>query len=496
LINSEINTKKKKIQSQQSIIHAENKLDGNLVNPRTAQSNVKFPAQTVEEEQIFRESLVEEQIKVWRKLIPGLLDKLSRIPDLRNPEKTKHKVTVIMLMGILLFIMKVESLRLMNNLFSRPVFKETLRKIFPEFESTPHSSTISRFLENVDPLTIEEVTVSMLKDLIRKKTFKKFYILGHLPISIDGVQKVVRNGELYDQNWLQRTIKTVDGEKIQKYVYVLEVNITLHNGLSIPLMTEFLYYDGNPNIGKQDCELVAVKRLAQRLKAYFKRQNIVILLDKLYANDSVISLLDKLSWKFIIVLPSHKLKKINEELKKDNDKRFLIPDLHKFRGRNQEWIISNLITTNAGNIINAISCLESWKEVDKDSGETINRFSEHKWITNFELSIENLHEIANLGARKRWGIEDSNNTEKNRGYNYKHLFSYNWNAMKCYHYLMRLGHILNAISEFTKNIKGMISKFGCSFILNIIKETLSNPWLNAQWINNIASGNLKFYFDW
>ena len=61
---------------------------------------------------------------------------------------------------------------------------------------------------------------------------------------------------------------------------------------------------------------------------------------------------------------------------------------------------------------------------------------------------------------------------------------------------MRLGHILNAISEFTKNIKGMISKFGCSFILNVIKETLSNPWLNSQWINNIISGNLKFYFDW
>jgi hypothetical protein len=496
LINSEINTKKKKIQYQQSIIHTENKLDGNLVDPRTDQRNAKFPAKTVEEEQMFRESLVEEQIKVWRKLIPGVLDKLSRIPDPRNPKKTKHKVTVIMLMGILLFVMKIESLRSMNKLFSRPVFKETLQKIFPEFESMPHTATLSRFLENVDPLTIEEVTVSMLKDLIRKKTFKKFYILGHLPISIDCVQKVVRNGELYDQNWLQRTIKTVDGEKIQKYVYVLEVNITLHNGLSIPLMTEFLYYDGNPNIGKQDCELVAVKRLAQRLKAYFKRQKIVILLDKLYANDSVIFLLNKLSWKFIIVLPSHKLKKINEELKKDNDKRFLIPDLHKFRGRNQEWIISNLVTTNAGNIINAISCLESWKEVDKDTGETIIRFSEHKWITNFELSIENLHEIANLGARKRWGIEDSNNTEKNRGYSYKHLFSYDWNAMKCYHYLMRLGHILNAISEFTQNIKEMISKFGCSFILNIIKETLSNPWLNSQWINNIISGNLKCYFDW
>ena len=52
---------------------------------------------------------------------------------------------------------------------------------------------------------------------------------------MDGVQKVVRNGVMHDENWLERTIKSKDGgEEIQKYVYLLEVNITLHNGFTIP----------------------------------------------------------------------------------------------------------------------------------------------------------------------------------------------------------------------------------------------------------------------
>ena len=50
-------------------------------------------------------------------------------------------------------------------------------------------------------------------------------------------------------------------------------------------------------------------------------------------------------------------------------------------------------------------------------------------------------------------MEDSFNTEKNRGYHYKHAFSYDWNAMQGFHYLMRLAHVINAISEFTKNVK-------------------------------------------
>ena len=89
--------------------------------------------------------------------------------------------------------------------------------------------------------------------------------------------------------------------------------------------------------------------------------------------------------------------------------------------------------------------------------------------------------MINLGARKQGLIEDSFNTEKNRGYHYKHAYSYNWNASKCFHCLMRLAHAINAISEFTKELKKYIRMLGNSATLKLIKETLFSTWLSSAW---------------
>lgn len=80
-----------------------------------------------------------------------------------------------------------------------------------------------------------------------------------------------------------------------------------------------------------------------------------------------------------------------------------------------------------------------------------------------------------VGARKKELIEDSMNTEKNKGYHYKHAFPYDWRAMQGFHYLMRLGHAINPISEFTKTLKKYIKEMGCSATLKLIKETLFTP---------------------
>jgi hypothetical protein len=38
------------------------------------------------------------------------------------------------------------------------------------------------------------------------------------------------------------------------------------------------------------------------------------------------------------------------------------------------------------------------------------------WISGKPLTVQNVHERCHLGARFRWGIEDSHHTEKRRGY--------------------------------------------------------------------------------
>jgi len=63
--------------------------------------------------------------------------------------------------------------------------------------------------------------------------------------------------------------------------------------------------------------------------------------------------------------------------------------------------------------------------VNKVTGNIEVKYSEHCWISSIPQSIDNIHELLNLGARKKEAIEDSINTEKNQGYHYKHLFSHN-----------------------------------------------------------------------
>lgn len=66
-----------------------------------------------------------------------------------------------------------------------------------------------------------------------------------------------------------------------------------------------------------------------------------------------------------------------------------------------------------------VACLERHEEVNKKTGAVeTSYYSEHTWISSVPISINNMHEFLNLGARKKEAIEGFINTEKNRGYYY------------------------------------------------------------------------------
>jgi len=72
---------------------------------------------------------------------------------------------------------------------------------------------------------------------------------------------------------------------------VLEANLVFYNGLTLPLMSEFLSYaEGDPDNHKQDCKLKAFNRLAERLKKEFPHLPVMVLLDGLYPNGPLMEL--------------------------------------------------------------------------------------------------------------------------------------------------------------------------------------------------------------
>jgi hypothetical protein len=456
---------------------------GATIIPRTQAQNRKRPESTLEEEQVRRANVVAEQIKVWRSLLPCVLKDFSKINDPRRSKSIEHKLTTLMVFGLFAFVFRLQSRREMNRELTGPVIFSHLKKIFPDLETIPHADTLARLLEKINPRDIERVHLNLINDLIRKKKFKKLLINKRVPISIDGTQKIFRDGLLRDARWCERK---VGKESKQQYVYVIEATITLKTGLSIPLMSEYLYQSSHQlenSTVKQDNELTAFERIAAKLKKHFPRLKIVLLMDSMYATQNVMSICSQNNWDFMISLPRKKMTTLAAILKKEEADCQTISGRSYYRGRKQAFYWKNnvIYPDNYDLTIHLVGCRESYDEVNSGTGEIEKHHSSHAWISSMSISENNLHELCNLGARKKELIEDSINTEKNRGYHYKHVFSYDWNAMQGFHYLMRLGHAINALSEFSKKLKQFIKHEGCSAILKLIKETLFSPWLPMVW---------------
>jgi hypothetical protein len=343
--------------------------------------------------------------------------------------------------------------------------------------------------------------MALVKRLIRRKKFQRYLIEKRYPIAVDGTEKLARDGQWWDAEWLQRRHQGEDGEWVQQYVYVLEANLVFHNGLTIPLLSEFLSYgEGDPDDHKQDCERKAFKRLAERLKEYFKRLPILLLLDGLYPTGPVMEQCRRYHWDYMVVLPQRCLASVWEEVESLSPLQASNHWTHTWRGRQQQFRWVNDIEYRYDHDthslpVHVVICEEHWQEVDRDSGEIVDKTSRHAWISSRRLRWDCLHERCNLGARSRWGIETSMLVEKRQGYHYEHAFSYDWNAMKGFHSLMRLAHLLNAIAQYTKRVAKQVRTQGVRAFLKFVRETCANPWLSPQWIQHLLATPIQLRLE-
>lgn len=470
-----------------------------LRNPPTATiSNGKSPWKTVDEERQARQEAVEEQLKVYRSLLPTLLKRLEKIRDPRNPKTIKHKATVLMLYGILMFAFQMASRREANRQMTKPMFQENLRLMFPELESQPHQDTLNRLLSGIEVDEIEETLVELIQHFIRQKKFYRYLASNHYPIAMDGTQKLVRT-YCGAEEWLERQVqcKEEDGTtatRAQYYVYVMEASLAFPNGITIPLMSEFLNYtEGDQERNKQDCELKAFTRLAGRIKERFPKLHIMVLLDGLYPNGPVMELCRRYHWQFMIVLQDESLPSVWEEVEglgKLQRQNHLKQD---WGNRRQHFRWVNGIEYRYGNndrkrqTVHVVICQERWEEVDPETAEIVQKSSRHAWISSEPLNRQNVHERCNLGARHRWGIENSFLVEKRHGYQYEHCFSFNWNAMRGYHFLMRLGHLINALAQKMERIARLIRCMGIRGLIQLLRETCAGPWLDAERIRALLA---------
>ena len=409
---------------------------------KASQANRIGGAAASDEEQAY---LADCYTRLLRFLLPGILAELSLLDDSRDQSKIKHTLPALILYGILMFLCHTPSRRAANREVGGSQLHELMAQFVPDFKSIPHADTLARLLEDIDTNELEAKYEGFIKEFIKSPQFNELNP-GRYLIAIDGTQKFSR-----DWCWDKRaqSRNAGDPDKERYFVYIVESVLILENGMVLPLLSETLEngerFDGN---GKQDCETVAFKRLANRLVNLFGKGCATVVVDGLYATGPIISLCKSYGWEYMISLKSECLKSVWEEfegLRKIEPENKLF---FKCDGRDQEYHWSNGIEYVYGNnhrrlSLNMVTCKETWYDESKRKGKPCHKTIMFSWLSSSNVNIANVVSLC-MTARKRWRIENHFNTLKHQGYSYEHCFSYNWNAMKGYHCLMKIANFINS----------------------------------------------------
>jgi hypothetical protein len=326
---------------------------------------------------------------------------------------------------------------------------------------------------------------------MRKKKFSRYLIERSYPVAMDGTQKLSRNLSGAEE-WLKREVAAGEGgTRTQYYVYVLEAHLAFANGMTIPLLSEWLTGKLDDGQSKQDCELKAFRRLADRIKAAFPRLPILVLPDRLYPNGPIFELCRRYHWQFMIVLQDGSLPSVWEEvegLPALQPSQFLKQSWgHR---RQHFWWVHDIEYRYGRNdsrqqILPGVVCEESWEELAEGSTPVVRKTSRHAWISSEPLSRRTVPERCNLGARHRWGIENNFLVEKHHGYQCQHCFSTDWKALRGYHYLMQLGHRVNVLAQHTAVLAKLVRQFGVRGLLQLLEETVAGPWLKLDRLGQV-----------
>jgi len=363
----------------------------------------------------------------------------AHVTDPRNPPKIIYPLASLAFAGVMMFLFQLKARRQIGLLLRNGPSIRKFQVLFG-VERFPHGDTLDATFSNLKADQIQTVVIGMTETLIRKKVLYNYRLLGvYFIVAIDGTGTISFNRR-HCPHCLTRTR---NGQTLYCHP-VLEAKIVTSNGFAFSLMTEFIENPGD-KAAKQDCELKAFYRLAERLKIRFPRLPILLSMDGLFAGGPTFDLCRRYGWKFMIVLKDNDLPSVNEEfhaLSKLQPENQLI--WHTGRGAQIRqvfrWVddIAYVDSEKKEHSLSVIECRET--KPDQKGQKKTTKF---KWVTNCNVSYKNVTALSNDGGRMRWKIENEGfNVQKKGGYELEHAYTNNPNSAKVFYLLLQIAHLL------------------------------------------------------
>lgn len=369
---------------------------------------------------------------------PLLRSWLDDLRETRDPDRITYASRFLTWMGLMIFLLKLGSRRQANFELDSPVALENLNRLSGcAQEKVAHHDTLNHFLGHVHPGEYNALRRKMVFRLVRMKVLDPGRLMGHFLIALDGTGQL----QFRKPHCPYCLEETVNGTTYY-YHNVLEAKLVTPDGLAISVGTEFIE-NTDPNASKQDCELKAFYRLAQRLKKDFPQLRLCFLLDGLYAKGPVLEICRQNHWKYIIVFKKGSLPAVWQEYEALRDLSPQNVKAHQPREgcrQTYRWVDELPFVDSEGrrHTLHPFECREV-------KGRQKRFFA---WITNFSIRADNVATLANRGGRCRWKIENEGfNNQKNGGFNLEHAYSIGDWENKDFYLLMQIAHIILQLIE-------------------------------------------------
>jgi hypothetical protein len=409
---------------------------------------------------------------------------LAGVRDTRDQDKIIYGRSFLLVMGLMLFLLKLGSRRQARFELDSPEALANLNSLSGcQQAAMAHSDTLNHFLGHVPPESLERLRWLMVHRLIRMKALEGGRLFGHFLIVIDGT------GQLYfrRQHCKHCLTKTVD-DKTQYFHNVLEAKLVTPEGLAISIGHEFIQND-DPKASKQDCELKAFARLAGRLKKDYPQLRMCLCMDALYATGTVMETCRLNGWRYFITFKKGSLPSLWEEYV--SLLRLRPQDRTAVRtagGPRQDfaWVggLEHIDDRKRSHHLNAFQCLE----VD---GRNRTLFV---WLTDFQVDAGSVAQLANRGGRCRWKIENEGfNTQKNGGFNLEHAYGLGERQIKNFYTLLQIAHMILQLMERGSLLAGECKRlFGSirNFSRRLL-ESIRNRLIPAEALDAAAAAAIQ-----
>jgi hypothetical protein len=391
---------------------------------------------------------------------------LDELPDTRFAPLVVYDRKFMAWWGVALFMLKLGSRRQLDfdlRDLSTQVLANLNRLAGTSQETLPVDGTLDHFLGHLGSEPLAGLRTQLIRRLIRMKALDDARLQGHFVVAVDG------SGWMrFRTRHCDRCLTQNHGDTIVYLHLILEAKLVGPEGTALSIGTEFVENAKGSDAAalpdtqeaKQDCELMALERLAPVLKTQFPQLPLCLSSDSLYACGRALRVARNNGWRFVFTFKEGRLPKVWEEFERlrdlspENTLGITLPNgtLQVYR-----WVnaMSYEDSDHQLHMFNALECLETAQGLTT-------RFA---WLTDFPLSPTTVAAVATKGGRARSRIENEGfNVQKNSLFDLEHPYSMDLEKQKAYYLLLQIAHIILQMLEKGSLLRRLARKTGKSTV--------------------------------